>query len=177
MERAVFAGGCFWCTEAVFNMLRGIVSAKPGYAGGTTENPTYEEVCAGIGGHAEAVEIEFDPAEISYRDLLTVFFASHDPTQLNGQGPDVGEQYRSAIFYINDAQKEGAQKYIDELKADGIQVVTQLEPFIAFYESEDYHKNYFEHSKTSGYSQKIIAPKVGKVQKQFQELLKENRKD
>ena len=175
-EVAVFAGGCFWCTEAVFNQLNGIISAKPGYSGGDVVNPTYEEVSSGETGHAEAIQIEFNPEEISYKDLLTVFFASHDPTQLNRQGADVGEQYRSAIFYMNEGQQKQAQEYIDELKAEGIDVVTQLEESSAFYEAEDYHKNYFERNKNAAYSQAVISPKLEKVQEQFQNLLKTHHK-
>ena len=176
MEKAVFAGGCFWCTEAVFNILKGVISAKPGYTGGTVPNPTHEQVSSEKTGHAEAIQIEFDPKEISYKDLLTIFFASHDPTQLNRQGADIGEQYRSSIFYANDEQKEDAQDYIGELKMGGVPVVTKLEALTKFYEAEDYHKNYFEKNKSEKYSEAIIAPKIEKVQRRFQELLKENSK-
>lgn len=176
MEKAVFAGGCFWCTEAVFNILKGITSAKPGYTGGTVANPTYEQVSSEKTGHAEAVQIEFNPKEISYKDLLTIFFASHDPTQLNRQGADIGEQYRSAIFYADESQKKAAEDYIDELKMGGTPVVTKLEEFTKFYEAENYHKNYFEKNKSERYSKAIITPKIEKVQRRFQELLKENRK-
>jgi len=176
MESAIFAGGCFWCTEAVFNILRGIISAKPGYTGGTVANPTYEEVSSEKTGHAEAIRIEFNPDEISYKDLLTVFFASHDPTQLNRQGSDIGEQYRSAIFYVDEEQKEKAEEYIDEMKRGGIPVVTKLEEFTKFYEAEDYHKNYFEKNKNERYSRVIISPKLEKIQRKFQDLLKEKRK-
>jgi len=174
-ETAVFAGGCFWCTEAVFNTLKGIISAKPGYSGGDVAHPTYEEVSSGETGHAEAILIEFNPEEISYKDLLTVFFASHDPTQANGQGADIGEQYRSAIFYMNEEQEKEARAYIDELKAEGIPVVTQLEAFTAFYDAEDYHKNYFENNKNAAYSRAVISPKLQKVQGRFQNLLKQHR--
>jgi peptide-methionine (S)-S-oxide reductase len=175
-EIAVFAGGCFWCTEAVFNILKGIISAKPGYTGGTVANPTYEQVSSEKTGHAEAIHIEFNADEIGYKDLLTVFFASHDPTQLNRQGADIGEQYRSAIFYSNDDQKKVADEYIEELKMGGLPVVTKLEEFTKFYEAEDYHKNYFEKNKNERYSKAIITPKLEKVQRRFQDLLKENRK-
>lgn len=173
---AVFAGGCFWCTEAVFNMLNGIISAKPGYTGGTVKNPTYEQVSSEETGHAEAIQIEFNPEKISYKDLLTIFFASHDPTQMNRQGADIGEQYRSAVFYVDEEQKEMAEEYIDELKSGGIPVVTKLEAFTTFYEAEDYHKNYFEKNKDARYSRVIISPKLEKVQRRFQDLLKEKRK-
>jgi peptide-methionine (S)-S-oxide reductase len=175
-EVAVFAGGCFWCTEAVFKILKGIISAKPGYTGGTVSNPTYEQVSSEKTGHAESIKIEFNPNEISYRDLLTVFFASHDPTQLNRQGADIGEQYRSEIFYMNEDQKKEAEKYIDELKMSGIPVVTKLENYTNFYEAEDYHKNYFEKNKNERYSKVIISQKLEKIQRRFQDLLKADKK-
>jgi peptide-methionine (S)-S-oxide reductase len=173
-EIAVFGGGCFWCTEAVFKMLRGIISAVPGYSGGNTPNPTYDEVCSGNTGHAEVVKIEFDPSQISFRTLLTVFFATHDPTTLNRQGNDVGTQYRSAVFYTTPEQKQEAENYIQELNQsskEGKPVVTEVAPFSKFYEAEDYHKNYYANHKDQSYCAVIINPKLDKVQKQFNNLL------
>jgi peptide-methionine (S)-S-oxide reductase len=174
-ETAVFGGGCFWCTEAVFTELKGVIGVMPGYAGGTTENPTYDEVSSGKTGHAEAVRIDFDPEHIAYRDLLTVFFASHDPTQINRQGNDVGTQYRSVIFYTSEAQKEAAEQGIKEINAshaDGEAVVTQLEPLKQFYEAEDYHKDYYTKNASQPYCQLVINPKLDKVRAEFSALLK-----
>lgn len=175
-EVAVFGGGCFWCTEAVFKMLKGVTSVEPGYAGGITKNPTYEEVSSGDTGHVEVIRIEYDPHEIIYHDLLTVFFGSHDATQMNRQGNDVGTQYRSVIFYTNVAQKEVAEKYIkelDESTTEGEPIVTTVEPLDTFYPAEDYHKNYYAQNKNQGYCQVIIAPKLQKVQQQYAALLKD----
>ncbi len=174
-EIAVFGNGCFWCTEAVFKMLKGITLVAPGYAGGQTLNPTYEHVATGETGHAEVIRIEFDPSEISYHDLLTVFFATHDATQLNRQGNDVGTQYRSIILYVNETQKEAAQKYVDDLNAstrDGKRVVTHVEPLTEFYPAEEYHKEYYSNHTGAAYCQLVIAPKLEKAQKAFAELLK-----
>jgi peptide-methionine (S)-S-oxide reductase len=172
---AVFGGGCFWCTEAVFDELRGVKSVVSGYAGGSTKNPTYEEVCGGRTGHAEVIKIEFDPGEIAFKDLLTVFFATHDPTTLNRQGNDVGTQYRSAIFYANEEQKRDAEAFIKELndsKATGKPVVTTLEPLDEFYEAEDYHQKYYANNPYQPYCQYTIPPKLNKLHKQFTDLLK-----
>jgi peptide-methionine (S)-S-oxide reductase len=172
---AVFGGGCFWCTEAVFDELRGVKSVVSGYAGGSTKNPTYEEVCGGRTGHAEVIKIEFDPGEIAFKDLLTVFFATHDPTTLNRQGNDVGTQYRSAIFYANEEQKRDAEAFIKELndsKATGKPVVTTLEPLDEFYEAEDYHQKYYANNPYQPYCQYTIPPKLNKLHKQFSDLLK-----
>jgi peptide-methionine (S)-S-oxide reductase len=172
---AVFGGGCFWCTEAVFDELRGVKSVASGYAGGSTKNPTYEEVCGGRTGHAEVIKIEFDPGEIAFKDLLTVFFATHDPTTLNRQGNDVGTQYRSAIFYANEEQKREAEAFIKELndsKAFGKSVVTTLEPLGEFYEAEDYHQKYYVNNPYQPYCQYMIPPKLNKLHKQFGALLK-----
>ena len=176
---AVFGGGCFWCTEAVFDELRGVKSVVSGYAGGSTKNPTYEEVCGGRTGHAEVIKIEFDPGEIAFKDLLTVFFASHDPTTLNRQGNDVGTQYRSAIFYANEEQKREAEAFIKELndsKAFGKPVVTTLEPLGEFYEAEDYHQKYYANNPYQPYCQYMIPPKLTKLHKQFGALLKSHGK-
>ena len=172
---AVFGGGCFWCTEAVFKMLKGIISVLPGYAGGTVLNPTYGQVARGKTGHAEVIRIEYDPARISYRDLLTVFFATHDPTALNRQGADIGPQYRSVIFYSDEEQKKEAEKFIKELNAsspEGRPIVTAIEPLTDFYEAEDYHKNYYAKNAGNPYCEVVINPKLQKVQEKFAELLK-----
>ena len=178
-EVAVFGGGCFWCTEAVFEELRGVISVVSGYTGGTIVDPTYDAVCTGKTGHAEATRVEYDPTQISYRDLLTVFFATHDPTTLNRQGNDVGTQYRSAIFYSTPDQEEEAKKFIAELTAsdpNGKLIVTEVVPLGKFYEAEDYHRQYFKNHPEVGYCQVIIEPKVEKLQKQFAALLKEKAK-
>ena len=175
IETAVFGGGCFWCTEAVFQRLRGVSSVLPGYSGGHVENPTYEEVSSGTTGHAEATKIEFDPEQISFRDLLDVFFATHDPTTLNRQGNDEGTQYRSVIFYNSAEQKEEAKKFISELENDKIfqsPIVTEIKAFDKFYVAEDYHKNYYNQNKNKGYCMVVINPKLDKLRKRFSEKLK-----
>ncbi len=175
----MFGGGCFWCTEAVFEELRGVISVMPGYTGGSVPNPTYDAVCSGGTGHAEATRIIFDPSHVTYHDLLTVFFATHDPTTLNRQGNDVGTQYRSAIFYATPAQEAEAEKFIEELTAsdpDGRPIVTEVMPLGEFYDAEDYHRQYFKNHPEKGYCQVIIEPKVEKLQKQFANLLKEKSK-
>ncbi len=174
-EIAVFGGGCFWCTEAVFKMMKGVSSVLPGYSGGTTENPTYEEVCSGKTGHAEVTRVEYDPSQVSYRDLLTVFFGSHDPTTLNRQGNDVGTQYRSAVFYTTPEQKKEALAIIKEIDASntgGDQVVTEVTPLKKFYEAENYHHDYFSNHPGNPYCELVINPKLEKVQKKFANLLK-----
>ncbi|MBI2182356.1 MAG: peptide-methionine (S)-S-oxide reductase MsrA [Deltaproteobacteria bacterium] len=178
-EVAVFGGGCFWCTEAVFDELRGVISVVSGYAGGRTKNPAYEQVCMGITGHAEVIKIEFDPAQVSFRDLVTVFFATHDPTTLNRQGSDVGTQYRSAIFYADERQKEEAAVFIkelDEAKMFRNPIVTTLEPLTEFYAAEDYHQKYYANNSYQPYCQITIPPKLHKLHKQFAELLKSHSK-
>lgn len=174
-ETAVFGGGCFWCTEAVFKMLKGVVSVEPGYAGGTTKGPTYEEVCGGKTGHAEVVKIDYNPDEVSFADLLVVFFGSHDPTTMNRQGNDVGTQYRSAIFYTTETQKSTAEKFIADINAstkEGKPIVTEVVPLDAFYPAEEYHKDYYAENPQNPYCELIINPKLEKVQKQFAALLK-----
>jgi peptide-methionine (S)-S-oxide reductase len=174
-EVAVFAGGCFWCTEAVFDELRGVHAVVSGYAGGTTENPTYDQVCGGRTGHAEAIRIEFDPAEIAFRDLMTVFFATHDPTTLNRQGNDVGTQYRSAILYSNEDQKRAATAFIKELddaKTFKNSIVTTVEPLTKFYPAEGFHQKFYSNNPYQPYCQYIIPPKLNKLHKQFSQLLK-----
>ncbi len=178
-EFAVFGGGCFWCTEAVFKMLRGVISVEPGYAGGTKENPSYEDVSSGTTGHAEVIHIEYSPSKVTYRDLLTVFFGSHDSTTLNRQGADVGTQYRSAIFTTSDAQKSEAEAFIKELNdsnTEGAPVVTEVRPLEKFYPAENYHHDYYANNKEAGYCQIIINPKLQKVQQQFAALLKDEAK-
>jgi methionine-S-sulfoxide reductase len=175
-HQAVFGGGCFWCTEAVFAMLKGVSKVEPGYAGGATENPSYEKVSSGTAGHAEVIRVTYNPDEISYEDLLTVFFGSHDPTTPNRQGADVGEQYRSVIFYKTPNEKATAGRLIKEIDTslkDGTRVVTELKPLEKFFPAEDYHKDYFIKNKSAPYCQLVIEPKVERVRKRFVELLKQ----
>lgn len=173
---AVFGGGCFWCTEAVYGELKGVISVMPGYAGGTTANPTYEQVSSGNTGHAEAIRIEYDPSQISYNDLLTVFFATHDPTTLNRQGGDIGTQYRSIILYTDEAQKSEAESIIKKLNETGEKVVTELRPLESFYEAEDYHRQYYLKNSSAPYCQLVINPKLEKLKDKFYGLLKESEK-
>lgn len=171
MQTATFGGGCFWCLEPVFADLKGVSSAVPGYAGGHRPNPSYEEVCSGATGHAESVQITFDPDEISYRDLLEVFFAVHDPTTLNRQGEDSGTQYRSVVFYHGEEQQQEAQAVTAGLSRDaswqGPAVVTEVVPFEAFYPAEEYHRDYFNRNPGKGYCRIVIAPKLQKFRKRF----------
>jgi peptide-methionine (S)-S-oxide reductase len=174
-EQATLGGGCFWCLEAVFEQLKGVSKVVSGYAGGAVDNPTYRQVCNGNTGHAEVVQVTFDPALLSYQDLLKVFFASHDPTTLNRQGADVGTQYRSVIFYHGPAQKAVAEETIAVLNQAKIwdrPIVTQLEPLTRFYPAEDYHQGYFRAHPEEGYCQFVISPKVAKFRKQFADRLK-----
>ncbi len=176
---AVFGGGCFWCTEAVFDELRGVQSVVSGYAGGKNKNPTYEQVCMGNTGHAEVIKIAYDPGQISFRDLMTVFFATHDPTTLNRQGNDAGTQYRSAIFYADDKQKDEAaafMKELDEAKTFKNSIVTTLEPLTEFYPAEGYHQKYYANNPYQPYCQYLIPPKLNKLHKQFSTLLKSQSK-
>lgn len=175
-EVAVFGGGCFWCTEAIFQNLKGVISVTSGYAGGTKKDPTYEEVSSGRTGHAEVIKIEFDPAMINYETLLTVFFATHDPTTPDRQGNDVGSQYRSIILYTNEEQREKAERFIEELEKsskEGGEVVTGVEPLREFYEAEDYHKDYYKKNTSAPYCQVIINPKLQKLQERFAVLVNE----
>jgi len=174
-ETATVAGGCFWCTEAVFSDLRGVSRVVPGYSGGTVVNPTYEQVCSGRTGHAESVEITFDSNVVSFRDLLRIFFTTHDPTTLNRQGNDVGTQYRSAVFYRDERQKQIAEEVVRELATAGVwrkKIVTEIVPFTAFYPAEQYHWNYFRRNPEKGYCQIVIAPKVAKFRHQYADRLK-----
>jgi len=174
-ETATLAGGCFWCTEAVFSELRGVSGVLPGYTGGTVVRPTYEQVCTGRTGHAEAVEVSFDPGTIGFHDLLGIFFTTHDPTTLNRQGNDVGTQYRSAVFYHDDRQRATAETVVRELEAAGVwrrRIVTEIVPFTVFYPAEEYHQNYFRRNPEKGYCQVVIAPKVAKFRKQYVDRLR-----
>lgn len=174
-EVATLAGGCFWCLEAVFDDLEGVHDVVSGYAGGAVPNPSYEQVCAGTTGHAEVVQITFDPTVISFREILDVFFTIHDPTTLNRQGPDAGTQYRSAIFYHTPEQKATAEQLIADLDASGIwgaPIVTGVAPFTAFYPAEEYHQEYFRRNPSQPYCVMIVAPKVAKVRKQYRARLK-----
>ncbi len=174
-EVATLGGGCFWCTEAVFTELKGVERVDSGYAGGTTRNPTYEQVCSGRTGHAEVVQVTFEPRILSYHDLLTIFFTVHDPTTLNRQGADVGTQYRSVVFTHSDAQRTTAQQVIGELNEKKLwrkPIVTEVVPFTAFYPAEEYHRDYYRRNPTGGYCQMVIAPKVGKFRSKFADRLK-----
>lgn len=174
-EIAVFGGGCFWCTEAIFRELRGVISVMPGYAGGQKANPTYEEVCSDKTGHAEVIRIEYDPEEIKFTDLLTVFFATHNPTTLNRQGNDVGTQYRSVILYTSEEQKKQVGDFIRKLNEstpEGKDIVTEIKPLDKFYEAEEHHREYYKKNPTQAYCQIVINPKLEKLQKEFAELLK-----
>ena len=173
-KTVVFGGGCFWCTEAVFKMLRGVVSVTPGYAGGKTENPTYYQICNSDTGHAEVIQIEYNPAEVSYNALLTVFFGSHDATQINRQGNDIGTQYRSIVLYTDADQKKETEDFIRELNEsskEGKPIATEIVPLTKFYPAEKEHLDYYARNKSQGYCQIIIAPKLQKVQEKFAELL------
>jgi len=175
METATFGSGCFWCSEAVFSELRGVVKVEPGYAGGSVPNPSYEQVCTDRTGHAEVAKVTYDPSEITYRELLEVFFSTHDPTTLNRQGADEGTQYRSVIFYGNDEQKRQAQDIIKELTAERVfrgPIVTELAPLTEFYPAEDYHHEYYKRNPAKPYCQVVIAPKLAKFRAHFQTKLK-----
>ncbi len=175
MQQATLAGGCFWCLEAAFQQLKGVTKVTSGYAGGTVPNPTYEAVCTGRTGHAEVVQIEFDQAVVSYRELLEVFFLIHDPTTLNRQGGDVGTQYRSAIFYHSPQQQQEAEAVIAELAAGKVwddPIVTEVVPLEVFYPAEEYHRDYFRRNPGQAYCRTVIAPKVAKLRKQYFERLK-----
>lgn len=175
MESAVFGGGCFWCTEAIFDMIKGVESVMPGYAGGAIRNPTYEQVSSGTTGHAEVIKIVYDPQLVTFRDLLEVFFSTHDPTQLNRQGNDYGTQYRSAVLYANESQKQETQKFIQELTDEKVfdaPIVTTLEPLTEFYEAESYHRDYFKNNPNQGYCMVVINPKVTKFKQKYSQMLK-----
>ena len=176
MAKATFAGGCFWCTEAVYKEIKGVKEVTSGYIGGKNPNPTYKQVCTGLTGHAEAVEIEYDPDLVPYEKLLEVFFATHDPTTLNRQGADAGTQYRSGVFYHDDDQKQIAEKVIERLNVARVfpqRIVTEVTEASTFYPAEDYHQDYFENNPFQPYCQAAVSPKVAKVRKVFKDLLKE----
>lgn len=175
MELATFGNGCFWCTEAVFQELEGVETVMPGYTGGQVENPTYKQVCSGTTGHAEVLQVSYNPDKISYEELLEVFWATHDPTTLNRQGNDVGTQYRSAVFYHNQEQKQLAEKYKKELEASGAYddpIVTEIVPLEKFYPAENYHVNYYNTHGHEPYCSFVIRPKLDKFRKVFQQKLK-----
>ena len=175
LKKATFGSGCFWCTEAVFEMVEGVHSVVSGYAGGNVENPTYEQVCSGSTGHAEVIQITYDPGIITYDEILQIFWKTHDPTTLNRQGNDVGTQYRSVIFYHDDEQKQLAEKYKKELDTSGAwknPIITEIVPLPVFYKAEDYHQNYYENNPNQGYCAFIISPKLEKFEKVFKEKIK-----
>ena len=175
MKNIVLGGGCFWCVEAVFQLFEGIHDLMPGYAGGKTPNPSYREVCSGSTGHAEVVRVTWDPDKLSLEDVVTLFFHAHDPTTLNRQGNDVGTQYRSAIFYKDDKEKETIKQVIAEIEEQQVwnrPIVTQVEPLSKFYPAEDYHKNYYQEHPSQPYCNIVIGPKVEKMRSKFSELLK-----
>jgi peptide-methionine (S)-S-oxide reductase len=174
LAKATLAGGCFWCTEAVYAQIKGVKGVTSGYLGGEVPNPTYKDVCTGLTGHAEAVEIEYDPAQVSFEKLLEVFFATHDPTTKNRQGADVGTQYRSGVFYHDDEQKRIAEEVIKRLDDSGAfpaKIVTEVTKATTFYPAEDYHQDYFANNPRQPYCQAVVAPKVDKVRKVFKDLL------
>ena len=176
LEKATFGGGCFWCTEAVYLELKGVVDVKSGYSGGNTKNPTYEQVCRETTGHAEVIQITFDPKIVTFTKILEVFFMTHNPTTFNRQGNEVGTQYRSAIFHHSEKQKEVAEKVIqlfNEEKVYDNPIVSEVTEFDKFYAAEDYHVNYFARNKNQGYCQFVVAPKVEKFRKIFKDRLKE----
>lgn len=180
LETATLANGCFWCTEAIFQRLKGVVSVKPGYSGGKRPNPTYEQVASGATGHAEAIQIEFDPKILPYRKLLEIFFHTHNPTTLNRQGADIGTQYRSAIFYTDTKQKETAGKVRKDLEKSHFYknpIVTEIVPFTAFYEAENYHKDYYNKNPNAPYCKFVIDPKLHKLLEEFGENVKEEYKN
>jgi len=175
MEVATFAGGCFWCTEAVFTELKGVEKVISGYTGGMIKNPSYKEICTGTTGHAEAIQIIFDPKEIAFEDLLEVFFGTHDPTTLNRQGADVGTQYRSEIFYHSQEQKDKAEDYIKFIENEKLYnkpIVTKVSSAVVFYEAEEYHQDYYAENSQQGYCQMVIAPKLEKLRKYYKSKLK-----
>jgi len=175
LKKATLGGGCFWCTEAVYKELNGVVDVVPGYSGGNIKNPAYREVCTGRTGHAEVVQISYNPEVVSYKEILEVFFMTHDPTTLNRQGNDVGTQYRSAVFYHDEYQKETAEEVIRYFEKENIYnqpIVTEVAPFETFYKAEDYHKDYFERNEDQPYCQFIVAPKVAKFKKIFKNKIK-----
>lgn len=176
LEQVTFGSGCFWCTEAVFQHVKGVQSAVSGYSGGKLENPTYEQICSGLTGHAEVVQVTYDPGQIAFTDLLQVFWRTHDPTTLNRQGHDVGTQYRSAIFYHNDEQRKLAEEYKQQLNQSntfGSPIVTEITPFVKFYPAEKYHQEYYDQNPGQRYCELVIRPKVEKFKKEFANILED----
>ena len=172
MQQALCGGGGFWCVEAIFLQLKGVQKVLSGYAGGHTDNPNYDDICRGDSNHAEVILIDYDETQISFEQLLDVFFTTHDPTTLNRQGNDIGTQYRSVIYYLNDEQQQQAQQSIDRLKAEGLNIVTELSPAPKFYPAEEYHQNFFARNPSQGYCNFSIPPKLMKLRSKFQNLLK-----
>lgn len=175
-EEVTLGAGCFWCVEAIFQRVKGVLHVEAGYSGGTVENPTYEQVCTGNTGHAEVIRLEFDPTIVSFETILEVFWHTHDPTTLNRQGADVGTQYRSVIFYHDDKQKKIAEESKQRTQASGLwddPIVTEISPLINYYKAENYHQNYFNNNPNAGYCSIVIAPKIAKFKKDFPHLLKE----
>ena len=173
MQQALFGGGCFWCTESVFRQLKGVTQVTSGYAGGRTNHPTYEEICNGDTFHAEVILVDFDESQINFKQLLDVFFTTHDPTTLNRQGNDVGTQYRSVIYYFNNEQKDQSEQAIEALKAEDLDIVTELSPAPIFFPAEEYHQDFFTKNPSQGYCNFAIPPKLSKLRSKFQDLLKD----
>jgi len=176
VEIATFAGGCFWCTEAVFDQLKGVVKVESGYSGGKVPDPSYEDVCSGDTGHAETIQVIFDPSAVSYADLLRIFFTTHDPTTLNRQGADVGTQYRSAVFYHNPEQERVAREIVQEFEKSKVwkrPIVTEITPFKNFYKAEDYHQDYYANNSRQPYCRVVIEPKIAKLREHYREKLKQ----
>ncbi len=175
ISKATFGAGCFWCTEAVFQRIKGVVRVTSGYSGGNVDNPTYREICSGTTGHAEVVQVEFDPSKVGYEDLLRVFWKTHDPTTLNRQGADTGTQYRSVIYYHNEAQRQLAEEYKAELMKAEVYakpIVTEISPAQRFFKAEEYHQDYYNANGSAPYCQLVIAPKIDKLEKFFKDQLK-----
>ncbi len=176
LEVATFAGGCFWCTEAVFDQLKGVVKVESGYSGGNVPEPSYEDVCTGETGHAESIQVTFDPSLVSYADLLRIFFTTHDPTTLNRQGADVGTQYRSAVFYHNPEQERIARQVVEEFERSKVwkrPIVTEVAPYKTFYKAEDYHQEYYTKNSRQPYCRVVIEPKIAKLREHYRERLKQ----
>jgi peptide-methionine (S)-S-oxide reductase len=176
LEVATFAGGCFWCTEAVFDQLKGVVKVESGYSGGNVPDPSYEDVCSGDTGHAETIQVTFDPSVVSYADLLRIFFTTHDPTTLNRQGADAGTQYRSAVFYHNPEQEKIAREVVQEFEKSKVwkrPIVTELSPYKNFYKAEDYHQDYYARNSRQPYCRVVIEPKIAKLREHYREKLKQ----
>ena len=172
MQQALFGGGCFWCVEAVFLQIQGVEKVVSGYAGGHTNHPNYEDICKGDTGHAEVILVDYDETQITFEQLLDVFFSTHDPTTLNRQGNDIGTQYRSVVYYLNNEQKQQTEQFIDALKADGLDIVTEVTPAPTFFPAEEYHQNFYARNPSQGYCNFSIPPKLQKLRAKFLPLLK-----